>query len=123
MFKILMIDDDADFSGIASAHFTRLGYTMALAQDGKEGLAKASALRPDIIVLDMMMPDMNGIEVLHELQATEETADVPVIVISGKYFDDGMNAIFAQERNFRAFISKPVSLSQLQEKVEALLKK
>lgn len=121
MHTILMIDDDADFSGIASTHFTEQGYIVALAQNGEEGLAKAGSLKPDIIFLDIMMPGMNGIEVLRELQAAEETADVPVIVLSGKYFDRGMNDLFSQERNFRAFISKPVELAQLQQKVEALL--
>jgi len=123
MLTILMIDDDADFSGLASAHFTKLGYTVALAQNGSEGLAKAGTIKPDIIFLDIMMPGMNGIEVLRELQAAEETADVPVIVLSGKYFDEGMMDIFAQERNFRAFFAKPVELAQLQQKMETLLKK
>ncbi|MDO8803226.1 MAG: response regulator [Elusimicrobiota bacterium] len=123
MATILMIDDDADFSGLASVHFTKLGYTVALAQNGKEGLAKAIALKPDLIFLDIVMPEMNGIEVLRELQAADETADVPVIVMSGKYFDSGMIEIFTQERNCRAFLGKPVALAQLQEKVEALLKK
>jgi two-component system KDP operon response regulator KdpE len=120
---ILIIDDDADFSGLASVHFTALGYAVTLAQNGKEGLARAAAARPDIIFLDIMMPDMNGIEVLRELQAADETSDIPVIVMSGKYFDNGMTGLFTQERNFRAFLSKPVTLSQLQQNVEALLKK
>jgi len=122
MPAILMIDDDADFSGLALAHFAGLGYTMALASNGKEGLLKAAAFKPDIILLDIMMPEMNGIEVLRELQTAEETADVPVIVMSGKYFDQGMSELFGQERNFREFLGKPVVLAQLQQKIEALLK-
>ncbi|OGR98358.1 MAG: hypothetical protein A2016_12075 [Elusimicrobia bacterium GWF2_62_30] len=116
-----MIDDDKDFSGLVSPHFAALGYTVALAENGKEGLAKAAKLKPDIIFLDIMMPDMNGIEVLRELQAGDETSDIPVIVMSGKYFDKGMD-LFSQERNFRAFLGKPVSLAQLQKTVEAVLK-
>ena len=121
MPTILMIDDDTDFSGLASVHFTKLGYTVTLTHNGKEGLAKASTLKPDIIFLDIVMPDMNGIEVLRELQAAEETSDIPVIVMSGKYFDKEISDLFTQERNFRAFISKPVALAHLQKKVEALL--
>ena len=123
MPAILMIDDDADFSALASAHFIKLGYTVALAGNGKDGLSKAAAFKPDIIFLDIMMPGMNGVEVLRELQGMDETADVPVIVMSGKYFDEGMFDIFRQERNFREFVAKPVAFSQLQQKVEALLKK
>jgi hypothetical protein len=123
MPTILMIDDDKDFGGLVSAHFSGRGYIVALTHNGKDGLAKAGALKPDIVFLDIMMPDMNGIEVLRELQASEETSDIPVIVISGKYFDAGMSDLFAQERNFRAFISKPVTLSALEQKVEAVLRK
>lgn len=123
MPSILMIDDDKDFSVLASAHFTRLGYTMTLAHDGKDGLAKAAALKPDIIFLDIMMPGMNGIEVLRELQAGDETSDIPVIILSGRYFDQGIPDLFTQERNFKDFINKPVALAQLQQKVEAVLKK
>lgn len=123
MPTILIIDDDADFSGLASLPFTKLGYTVAMAQNGKEGLMKASVLRPDVIFLDIMMPEMNGVEVLRELQSAEETADVPVIILSGKFLDQGMIDLFGQERNFRAFFGKPVVLEQLQKKVEALLKK
>ena len=123
MSKILMIDDDADFSALASAHFSRLGYAVTLAQDGKDGLAKARALRPDVVFLDIMMPEMNGIEVLRELKAADETAEVPVIVMSGKYMDSGMTDLFAQEGNFKAFFAKPVVLAQLQKKVEELTKR
>jgi two-component system sensor histidine kinase ChiS len=123
MPAILMIDDDADFSALVSAHFTKLGYTVGLAADGKEGLAKAVSFRPGVILLDIMMPEMNGVEVLRELQAGDETSDVPVIVMSGKYFDQGMLDLFRQERNFRELLSKPVSLAQLELKVSTLLKK
>ena len=118
-----MIDDDKDFSGLAAAHFTGLGYTVTPAYDGRDGLAKAAALKPDIIFLDIMMPGLNGIEVLRELQAGDETSEIPVVIISGKYFDPAMSDLFTQERNFKAFLGKPVALSALQQKVETLLKK
>ncbi|MGD9642588.1 MAG: response regulator [Elusimicrobiales bacterium] len=123
MIKILMIDDDADFSALAAAHFSRLGYAVTLATDGKDGLAKARALKPDLVFLDIMMPEMNGIEVLRELKAADETAEVPVLVMSGKYMDGGMTDLFAQEGNFKGFFAKPVVLGQLQQKVEELTKR
>lgn len=123
MANILMIDDDKDFSSLAAAHFSGLGYTVTLSYDGKDGLAKACLIKPDVILLDIMMPGMNGIEVLRELQAGDETSDIPVVIISGKFVDQGMTELFKQERNFRAFLAKPVALAVLQQKVEALLKK
>lgn len=122
MPSILMMDDDADFGALVSAHFTKRGYTVLVAPDGKEGLAKAPAFKPDLIFLDIMMPGLNGVEVLRELQAVDETAEVPVIVMSGKYFDQGMYDLFRQERNFKEFLAKPVSLNQLELKAAALLK-
>lgn len=123
MPTILMIDDDKDFCGLVLAHFTGAGYTVVLAHSGSDGLAKAGALKPDVIFLDITMPGMNGIEVLRELQAGDETSDIPVIVISGKYFDQGMSELFGQERNFKGFIGKPPALSAIQQKVEAVLRK
>lgn len=122
MSAILMIDDDADFGALVSAHFTKQGYTVLVAPDGKEGLGKAPAFKPDLIFLDIMMPGLNGVEVLRELQAIDETSEVPVIVMSGKFFDQGMSDLFRQERNFREFLAKPVSLAQLELKVASLLK-
>lgn len=123
MAAILMIDDDAEFGALASSYFNKLGYTFTLAQNGTEGLAKAAAVKPDIIFLDITMPGLNGLEVLRELQAGDETSSIPVVIISGKYLDQGMSDIFRQERNFREFINKPVAFSQLQQKMENLLKK
>lgn len=121
MPKILMIDDDKDFSGLALSHFFGLGYAVTLTDNGRDGLAQAAALKPDVILLDIMMPGMNGIEVLRELQAGDETSDIPVLIVSGKYLDRGALDLFSQERNFRAFLAKPVAFATLQQKVEALL--
>lgn len=123
MPKILMIDDDKDFSGLVSAHFSALGYAMTLTENGKAGLSAAASGKPDVILLDIMMPDMNGIEVLRELHAGDETSDIPVLVLSAKFLDDSVMDLFTQERNFRAFLSKPVALTVLQQKVETVLKK
>jgi CheY-like chemotaxis protein len=123
MPKILMIDDDPDFSCLVASYFSSQGYEVLLSHSGKEGLALAGKHKPDIIFLDVMMPYMNGTEVLKELQAGEETSDIPVVIMTGSYFDKGMRDLFTQERNCREFLSKPVSLEALQSKVEALLKK
>lgn len=122
MSAILMIDDDKEFGGLAATHFSRLGYEFTLMENGQDGLAKAAAIKPDVIFLDIMMPGMNGIEVLRELQAGEETSDIPVLIVSGRYFDQGMINLFSQERNFRGFFCKPVALAALQEKAESLIR-
>lgn len=123
MPAILLIDDDKDFSGLAAAHFSKQGYEVTLAEGGREGLDKAAAARPDIVLLDIMMPDMNGVEVLRELNSDPDTSDIPVIILTGKYIDPGMGDMFGQERNFRGVVGKPVDLGMLQRKMEELLAK
>ncbi len=123
MPKILLIDDDKDFNALVSGYFSKLGYGVSLAENGRDGLAQAAAARPDIIFLDIMMPELNGIEVLRELQSGDGTGDIPVLIVSGRYIDQGMLQLFSQERNFRAFLSKPVALDVLRQRTEEALGK
>lgn len=120
MNLMLIIDDNVEFRTMVSDYFTDLGFTVEIANDGREGLAKARTIRPDIILCDVMMPDMGGIEVIRGLQTEDETRGIPVLVITGTFFDKNMSELFRQESNCREFMSKTVELSYLQKKVEAL---
>jgi CheY-like chemotaxis protein len=117
---MLIVDDNVEFRTMVSDYFTDLGFTVEIAGDGREGLLKAKAIRPDIILCDVMMPDIGGIEVLRNLQTDDDTRDIPVLVITGSFFDKNMSELFRQEANCREFMSKTVELSYLQKKVEAL---
>jgi len=121
MNLMLIVDDNVEFRTMVSDYFTDLGYTVEIADNGREGLAKARGLKPDIILLDVMMPDIGGIEVLRNLQTEDDTRNIPVLVITGTFFDKNMSELFRQESNCREFMSKTVELSFLQKKVEALL--
>ncbi len=118
---MLIIDDNVEFRTMVSDYFTDLDFTVEIAGDGREGLLKAKAIRPDIILCDVMMPDMGGIEVIRGLQTEDETRSIPVVVITGSFFDKNMNDLFRQETNCREFMSKTVELSFLEKKVLALL--
>ncbi|MDD5207755.1 MAG: response regulator [Elusimicrobiales bacterium] len=120
---MLIVDDNVEFRTMVSDYFTDLGFTVEIAGDGREGLLKAKAIRPDIILCDVMMPDIGGIEVLRNLQTDDDTRDIPVLVITGSFFDKNMSELFRQESNCREFMSKTVELSYLQKKVEALVPK
>lgn len=120
MKLMLIVDDNVEFRTMVSDYFTDLGFTVEIANDGREGLAKAKAIRPDIILCDVMMPDIGGIEVIRGLQTEDETRSIPVLVITGTFFDKDMSELFRQESNCREFMSKTVELSYLQKKVEAL---
>lgn len=123
MNQMLIIDDNVEFRTMVSDYFTDLGFTVEIANDGREGLAKAKLIKPAIILCDVMMPDIGGIEVIRGLQADDDTRDIPVLVITGTFFDKNMSELFRQESNCREFMSKTVELSYLQKKVESLVAK
>ena len=120
MNLMLIIDDNVEFRTMVSDYFSDMGYTVEIAENGRSGIEKARAIRPDIILCDVMMPDMDGIEVIRNLQSEDETRNIPVLVITGTFFDKDMSELFRQEPNCREFMSKTVELSYLQKKVEAL---
>jgi CheY-like chemotaxis protein len=123
MSLMLIVDDNVEFRTMVSDYFTDLGFNVQIAGDGREGIAKAKAIKPDVILCDVMMPDIGGIEVVRNLQTDDDTRNIPVLIITGSFFDKNMSDLFRQETNCREFMSKTVELSFLQKKVEALLPK
>lgn len=80
--KILFVDDDNFLRKVYKAELSEQGYEVILAADGDEGLEKAKITDPDLIILDMIMPQKNGFEVLMELQKNPSTKNTPVIILS-----------------------------------------
>ena len=82
MAFVLVVDDDEATCDALRRLLSRMGYQAAIAQSGREALDVAEAARPDVIVLDWMMPDMDGLEVLRRLRERPATKDVPVLLYS-----------------------------------------
>jgi DNA-binding response OmpR family regulator len=80
--RTLVVDDDPDVRLVCRVALTSFGHEVLTARDGEEGLAAALQERPDIIVLDIMMPRKDGLTLLQELRADDETRDIPVILLS-----------------------------------------
>tara|TARA_B100001964_G_C13895301_1_gene449117 strand:- start:160 stop:564 length:405 start_codon:yes stop_codon:yes gene_type:complete len=80
--KILFIDDDNFLRKVYDSELRENGYEVILAADGKEGVNKAKLEKPDLIILDMILPIMNGFEVLTTLKNNNETNSIPVIILS-----------------------------------------
>jgi CheY-like chemotaxis protein len=114
--RILIIDDEQDIREATQICLEVSGdWEVFTAASGKEGLTKASAQQPDAILLDVMMPDMDGITTLEELQANPETQDIPVILLTAK-------AQPAERRHFTqlkvaAVITKPYDPFTLSDQV------
>ncbi len=80
--KILVVDDEPPVREIYSKEFSKAGYKVVLAEDGEEGLLKAGKDLPDLILLDVMLPKMSGIDVLKALKNNELTKRIPVLMLS-----------------------------------------
>ena len=81
--KILIADDSRELTGLYSALFKGLGFDVAVANNGSECLRMVKTVRPNLIILDVQMPDMDGCEVLEFLHQDEATMNIPVIILSG----------------------------------------
>ncbi|MFH1462722.1 MAG: response regulator [bacterium] len=80
--KILLIEDEEIMLDLLQRKLDQEGYEVSVARDGKEGLEKIKEIRPDLILLDFVMPKMGGIEILEEMEKDEELKKIPVIIIS-----------------------------------------
>lgn len=82
MSKVLMVEDDALFLKMYQKKFAREGIELEVAQDGEAGLEKAKTVKPDVVVLDLMLPKLSGSEVLKAIRNTDEIKDLPVIIMT-----------------------------------------
>jgi len=114
--KILIVDDDGALRTLLGLCFLRRGHSIVVASNGAEGLACVTAQAPDLVVTDVNMPVLDGLELLRQLRA-DGHADLPVIVLTARA-DQRAAAIAA---GADAFLVKPVPLRQLSETAERLL--
>ena len=113
-----MIDDDAVIVQLLRVNFEMDDYEVATALDGPTGLAMAIEAPPDLILLDVMMPELDGLEVARRLRSHEATAGVPIVFLSAKA---QANDVLAGEALGDAYITKPFDPLDLLEEVAALL--
>ncbi|MHC4159787.1 MAG: response regulator [Planctomycetota bacterium] len=109
--KVLVIDDDAELRELFEQGLELAGFEVYLAGDGPSGIETAKEKRPSVIVLDVTMEPMNGLEVLSELKSVEETKDVPVFMLTGKSGMDDVKR--AMEIGAVDYITKPVEVMKL----------
>jgi len=116
---ILVADDDADILLLVKAVLERLGHEVVAVGDGSEALASARARKPDLAVLDITMPALDGLEVLRRLRADAETSDLPVILLTARAQEADVRHGFASGAS--AYVKKPFSPRELAERVAQLL--
>ena len=114
--RILVVDDDADIAKMLKVRLEAEGYEFMGAMEGKEMLEILKTKKPDVILLDIMLPNMDGYSILREMRKYEEYADIPVIILSAKE-KKKMGDLFALEK-VAFFIEKPFDTKDLLEKIK-----
>ena len=114
--KILVVDDDEGFVRMVQYRLQKNNYKVSCAYNGEDALKSVFSDKPDLIILDVMMRPMGGIEVYKRLKANPETRAIPVMFISGKFDDaDHLRNLGVEPRNF---LSKPYNPDDFMEKIK-----
>ncbi|MFW5691866.1 MAG: response regulator [Chloroflexota bacterium] len=119
--KILVVDDDVDSLKLIGLMLQRHGYEVSAASAGNQALVKANTEQPDLIILDVMMPDMNGYEVCRRLRANEQTSSIPIIMFTAKTLIDDKVAGF--EAGADDYLTKPTHPAELASRVKSILQR
>jgi DNA-binding response OmpR family regulator len=117
--KVLLVDDDPVILKLLQVNFEMEGYVVSCANDGEEGLAKARAERPDIVLLDIMMPKMDGLEVTKALKGDDDTKGIPIILLSAKA--QASDIQIGKDMGADDYLTKPFDPLELLERVHELL--
>ena len=116
--RIMLVDDDRDILGLTQAILRGAGYSVAIAASGREALSGILASRPDLVLLDVNMPDMDGWELLRLLQADESTGRIPIVMFSVKM--EVRDKVHALQEGALDYITKPFSHDELLQRVERI---
>jgi DNA-binding response OmpR family regulator len=106
--NILIVDDDDGIREYLEVLIKKEGFKVTTASTGKAGRGMAKTTKPDLIVLDLMLPGYGGFEIIRELQMDDETSKIPIIVITGKYIDRTTREMIKMESNVFDFLEKPI---------------
>lgn len=118
MEKILYADDDADIQELIKGILTKEGYEVSIAKDGNDALNLTKTQRPDLVILDFLMPGLNGVEVCQALQKDVETKNIPVIMLTA-YPSEKESSLSAGAIDF---LNKPIEKTDLILRIKCVLK-
>jgi two-component system phosphate regulon response regulator PhoB len=116
--RILVIEDERGLTEVLTYNLQREGYETVVAHDGQEGLRKAQTLLPDLILLDLMLPVLGGLEVCRELKAGERTRDIPIIMLTAKTEETDQVVGFSLGAD--DYVTKPFGVKALMARIKAL---
>ncbi|HEU4940589.1 MAG TPA: response regulator [Candidatus Eisenbacteria bacterium] len=118
--RVLVVDDEPDLVRVLEFGLRASGYTVESASDGQEGLKKAREIKPDVILLDLMLPKLDGYKVCRLLKFDDRFKHIPIIILSART-QEGDQAL-AIEMGANRFVTKPYDFSEILGYIETLLK-
>src|SRR5947209_1369497 len=116
--RILIIEDERALADVLIYNFQREGYETIVAHDGQEGLRKAQTLLPEMILLDLMLPTLGGLDVCRELRAGERTRQIPILMLTAKAEETDQVVGFSMGAD--DYVTKPFSVKVLLQRIKAL---
>ena len=119
--RVLIVEDEPDIRELVVHHLKREGYQVSAASSGEEALRQVQAAPPDLVILDLMMPAMNGLEVCRRLRQDPVTASLPIVMLTAK--GDEVDRVLGLEIGADDYIVKPFSPKELLARVRALLRR
>jgi DNA-binding response OmpR family regulator len=117
--RVLVVDDEPHVVRLVEINLTQLGFEVSGASDGEECLARVAEEKPDLVILDVMMPRLDGFETLSRLRADPATAEIPVIMLTARAQDD--DTFEGYGRGARWYLTKPFSPTELRATVRRVL--
>lgn len=116
--RVLIVEDEKALTEVLSYNLQREGYDPVLAYDGADGLRKGQTLLPDLILLDLMLPEMGGLEVCRAMRAGEKTRRIPIIMMTAKAEETDQIVGFSMGAD--DYVTKPFSIKVLMQRIKAL---
>ena len=121
--RVLVVDDNINFLQLAEMALGTDAYEVHTATDGKDGFEQAQKVKPDIILMDVMMPRVSGLELMRMLLADDDLKSIPILVMTASHFDPSTEQVFKQESNIKAFLQKPCPVDLLRSEIAKAVKK
>jgi DNA-binding response OmpR family regulator len=118
---VLIVEDDADIAALIAHFLEKTGFGSEIVSDGGKALTRARASAPDLVILDLMLPGMSGLEVCRALRADEKTTQLPIIMLTAR--GEESERIFGLDMGADDYIVKPFSPNELMARVRALLRR
>lgn len=119
--KILIVEDETSLVEVLSYNLEREGYEIAVAKEGREALCKAQTLVPDLVLLDLMLPGLGGLDICRELRASRRTAGIAILMLTAKGEETDQIVGFAVGAD--DYVTKPFSVKVLMQRIKVLLKR